>query len=387
MTTAEKKAPVDQLPLADRTRSVLRAAAYGGGLLATAGVVAAGVLLGQVEVAKRIIPLAEAPPPRGDGRYGERFRGRPLRLVVLGDSSAAGYGVRRPRETPAALLANGLARRLQRPVVARTFAVVGATSARLRPQVDAALEEQPDLAVILVGANDVTHNDNRTAAVRHLAEAVRALRAAGAEVVVGTCPDLGAIQPIYPPLRWLARYWSRQLAAAQTVAVVEAGGRTVSLGDLLGPRFVSEPHKLFGSDKFHPSADGYAVAMAAILPTAIAAMLHRDLPVDEVHAAQTASGKVPSVPEAAGFGIGSRQAAGVEVRSLPQAAAEAARKPGTEVSGTSVGGRERGPGGRWAQLRHRMWEVLHLPENPAPADTARRWAAPVDTTAVEGQPT
>lgn len=386
MTTAEKKALVDQ-PAAARTRSVLRVAAYGGGLLATAGAVAAGVLLGQVEVAKRIIPLAEAPPPRGDGRYGERFRGRPLKLVVLGDSSAAGYGVRRPRETPAALLGNGLARRLRRPVVTRTFAVVGATSKRLAPQVEAALEERPDLAVIMIGANDVTHNDNRSAAVRYLADAVRALRAGGAQVVVGTCPDLGAIRPIHPPLRWLARYWSRQLAAAQTVAVVEAGGRTVSLGDLLGPRFVSEPLKFFGSDRFHPSADGYAVAMAAVLPTATAVMLSRG----EVHAAQTASAEVPSVPEAAGFGsafgIGSRRAARFDVRSLPQAAAEAARKPGTEVSGVSVGGRERGPGGRWAQLRHRMWEVLHLPENPAPAEAnRRRWAAPVGTT-VEGQPT
>lgn len=383
MTTAEKKAPVDRLPAATRTRSVLRAAAYGGGLLATAGAVAATVLLGQVEVAKRIIPLAEAPPPRGDGRYGQRFTGRPLKMVVLGDSSAAGYGVHRPRETPAALLGNGLARRLRRPVIARTFAVVGATSKRLAPQVEAALDERPDLAVILIGANDVTHNDNRAAAVRYLADAVRALRAAGAEVVVGTCPDLGAIRPIHPPLRWLARYWSRRLAAAQTVAVVEAGGRTVSLGDLLGPRFVSEPHKLFGSDKFHPSADGYAVAMAAVLPTAIAALLPRD----EVLAAQMPSGKVPSVPEAAGFGIGPRQAADVEVRSLPRAAAKAARKPGTEVSGVSVGGRERGPGGRWAQLRHRMWEVLHLPENPAPVEADHRWSAPVQATAVEGQPT
>jgi lysophospholipase L1-like esterase len=387
MTTAEKKAPVDQLPAA-RAWSVLRVAAYGSGLLATAGVVAAGVLLGQVEVAKRIIPLAEAPPPRGDGRYGERFRGRPVKLVVLGDSSAAGYGVHRPRETPAALLGNGLARRLQRPVIARTFAVVGATSRRLAPQVEAALEEHPDLAVILVGANDVTHNDNRTAAVRYLADAVRALRAAGAQVVVGTCPDLGAIRPIHPPLRWLARYWSRQLAAEQTVAVVEAGGRTVSLGDLLGPRFVREPLKMFGSDRFHPSADGYAVAMAAILPTATAAMLSRD----EVPAAQTVSAEVPSLPEAAGFGpvfgIGTGDASGFAVRSLPEAAAVAARKPGTEVSGVSVGGRERGPGGRWAQLRHRMWEVLHLPENPASSEHHGRSAAPVgSTTAVEGQPT
>ena len=115
-------------------------------------------------------------------------------------------------------------------------------SAGLPPQVDTALEH---------AARPRGHPDRRQRRhpprparrppCAHLADAVRALRAAGAEVVVGTCPDLGTIQPIQPPLRWLARRWSRQLAAAQTIAVVEAGGRTVSLGDLLGPRVRRRP--------------------------------------------------------------------------------------------------------------------------------------------------
>ena len=46
---------------------------------------------------------------------------------------------------------------------------------------------------------------------------------AGAEVVVGTCPDLGTIEPVPQPLRWIARRASRQLAAAQTIAVGRGG--------------------------------------------------------------------------------------------------------------------------------------------------------------------
>ena len=57
--------------------------------------------------------------------------------------------------------------------------------------------------------------------------------------MVGTCPDLGTIRPIAQPLRAYARRLSRELAAAQTIAVVAAGGRTVSLGDLLGPEFAT----------------------------------------------------------------------------------------------------------------------------------------------------
>ncbi|SCL54534.1 Lysophospholipase L1 [Micromonospora citrea] len=323
-----------------RARQVARFAAIGTGAAAAAAVATGGVLLGQARQARRTIPMAEAPPPRCDGVYGPKLPGPPVTVVVLGDSSAAGYGVHRRRETPGALLATGLSRRLQRPVRLHRFAVVGAISSGLRHQVEAALECRPDVAVILIGGNDVTNRTPLGLAVRYLVEAVRTLRAAGCEVVVGTCPDLGAIRPIQPPLRWLARRWSRQLAAAQTVAVVEAGGWTVSLGDLLGPRFAAEPTRMFAWDRFHPSAEGYAVAAAALLPTVLSAL---------------------------GAGQERRPARGEGVTSLPAAAQEAARQPGTEVSGTRVRGRERGPAGRWAQLRRRAFFGVGAVPQPGPA--------------------
>lgn len=318
---------------------IARIIGYGVAGAAAGALGGAAVLLGQAQQARRTIPRAQAPPPRGDGRYGGKAGGEPLNLVVLGDSVAAGYGVTKPRQTPGALLAIGISRRLGRPVRLRRLAVVGSESRQLAPQVDAALELPPDLAVIIVGGNDVTHRIPPAVAVRHLVAAVRRLRAAGAEVVVGTCPDLGTIRPIRPPLRWLARRLSRQLATAQTVAVVEAGGWTVSLGDLLGPQFAAEPQRMFGLDRFHPSAEGYATAAAAILPTVLAAL---------------------------GVGHPSRTAAGI--RSLPHAAVTASRRAGTEVSGASVAGRERGPAGRWAALRTRVRSAIR-PSDAVETDT------------------
>jgi lysophospholipase L1-like esterase len=316
--------------------------------MAGAVVGGAALLLGQVQFARHTIPRAQAPPPRAAGRYGGK-RGRPLTMVMLGDSGAAGYGATKPRQTPGALLATGISRRLGRPVQLRTLAVVGATSQRLAPQVEAALELPPDLAVIIVGANDITHRHSPAEAVRHLADAVRALRGSGAQVVVGTCPDLGTIMPIQPPLRWLASRWSRHLARAQTVAAVEAGAWTVSLGDLLGPRFAAEPHRMFGVDRFHPSPEGYATAAAVLLPTALAALGVVD----------------PRV-------ISREQG----VRSLPRAAVEASQHAGTEVSGASVAGRDRGPAGRWAALRTRVVAVIR-PTDAEPAhDSEPESAAP-----------
>jgi lysophospholipase L1-like esterase len=302
----------------------------GGVTGAVAGVTAlsAGLLLRQAADARKIIPLAEAPPPRGDGLYGAKFGGKPITMVILGDSSAAGYGVHRPRETPGALLATGVSRRLHKPVRLHRVAVVGSMSSGLPYQVDAALDYHPDVAVILIGGNDVTHASDRTAAVHYLGDSVRRLRAAGCRVVVGTCPDFGAIQPIKPPLRWLARKWSRDLAAAQTVAVVESGGRTVSLGNLLGPMFEADPVRMFSADHFHPSAEGYARAAAVVLPTLLAVLGEDDRPA----------------------------LSGTEgVRSLEEAAQEAVRAAGTEVSAIQVDGRDHGPAGLWAELRRHPW--------------------------------
>ena len=43
------------------------------------------------------------------------------------------------------------------------------------------------------------------------------------------------------------------------MAVVAEGGRTVSLGSLLGPQFASD-RTMFSSDEFHPSAAGYVLS-------------------------------------------------------------------------------------------------------------------------------
>jgi lysophospholipase L1-like esterase len=326
-------------------RRLARATAYGGGGLGVAGAIAAGLLYGQAELARRSIPHADSPPPRPDGRYGTEYDGPDLRVAVLGDSSAAGYGVDRARDTTGALLAAGLVERLQRPVDLHCHALVGAVSASLDHQVTRALTHRPELSIILVGVNDVTHRVRSGVAVGHLARAVARLRDGGSEVVVCTCPDLGTIQPILPPLRWIVRRWSRAMAAAQTVAAVSAGARTVSLGDLLGPQFASAPERMFGADRFHPSAVGYAAAAAAILPTAITAVVGP-------------AAERPRLSPTEG------------IRSLTRAAVEAVEMPGTEVSPAQVSGTDRGPAGRWAQLRRRVRQFTERPHDPANESSA-----------------
>jgi lysophospholipase L1-like esterase len=335
-----------------RRKLVLAAAWTGGGLGALAALVGAlfGVVIGETKLARRRIPQAvDEPPVSHDTTWaaaGVSPSRPPIRLAVLGDSSAAGYGVQRDRDTPAARLAIGISAIARRPVHVTNVAVVGAESRLLPAQLDELGDLHPDVAVIMIGANDVTHRIRPDDAVPFLADAVRRLRARGAAVVVGTCPDLGTIRPLAQPLRYIARHLSRQLAKQQTIAVVEAGGRTVSLGDLLGPLF-ARSRELFSDDQFHPSAAGYAAAAEHLLPSVLDALGLRT----RSRSASTFTTRLP--------------------KSVSRAAAQAASRPGTEVAATRTHRKHR-RGVPLAQLRRRRTRrpVPSSPEDAVPVTPA-----------------
>ncbi|WP_033423873.1 SGNH/GDSL hydrolase family protein [Actinomadura flavalba] len=320
-----------------RARRIATAAAYGGGGITAVGGFTVGLVFVEARLARKIIQATPStPPPVADGHYGPSGPA-PLSFVMLGDSTAAGLGVGSPDETPGALLAAGLSAISGRGVKLTNVALSGSRSAALDGQVERALAARPDVAVIMIGANDVTARVSPAESVGHLVRAVERLRDAGCEVVVGTCPDLGSVKPLMQPLRWIARRASRRLAAAQTIVVVERGGRSVSLGDLLGHEFAADPLGMFSDDRYHPSARGYAAAAAAVLPSMAAALgLDPDFDV----APEPRRGRRPGV--------------------LPVylAAAEAAEEPGTEVSAAQLVGHR-----RWATLLRRR----SVPD-PAPAE-------------------
>ena len=322
---------------ARRARRIAQVAAYGGGFgvagIGAVGAIGYGVIKVEARLARRFIGQPFDGSPDDNGLYGAGSS-PPIELLVLGDSTAAGQGADHASQTVGAILANGVSAFSGRPVRVTNVAVVGAESSGLELQVINALDAvpRPDAAAILVGANDVTHRIDKSVAVRHLGDAVRRLTDAGAQVVVGTCPDLGTLEPVGQPLRALVRRWSRDLAAAQIVAVVEAGGRTVSLGDLIGPEFARAPREMFSQDRFHPSSAGYARAASAMLPTMCVAL--------GLWAEDSTAG-----PD---------WLRGDTIGPVSLEATRAVREPGTEVSATEIGGKARGPRGRWAIGLHRV---------------------------------
>jgi lysophospholipase L1-like esterase len=308
-----------------RPRRVAATALIGSGATLTGFY---GFLIGEAVLARRAIGTSDDRPPSPNGVYGDDHPGSPIRLLVIGDSAAVGYGMTSAEATPPAMLGLGLSHVMDAPVEVRSQAVVGAQTFELMEQIDREGDFEPHVAVIVVGTNDVTNQVPPSTSARQLGEVVGRLVAADCEVVVGTTPDLGSVRPIMQPLRAVARRWSRNLARKQTIAVVNAGGRAVSLGDLLGTLFVEKRDIMFGLDRFHPSETGYANMVSVLVPAVAASLRER------ARTLAYASYPVTEPPR--------------DLMSVREAAAEAAENAGTQVVQDAAQG-----GGRWATVLRR----------------------------------
>lgn len=194
--------------------------------------------------------------------------GRVLTLALLGDSIAFGQGADRPTDTMGPRLARAL-EAAGTPTRVEIHAVPGARSAALDAQVRIALAGRPDVAVIVIGANDMTHLVPVEHAAEQLGRAVRTLRANRVEVVVVPAPDLAALPFVPPQFRQLVRAASASLRREQTRVAIGAGARVAHV-DGLAEAFVADAG-LFSADRFHPSSRGYELIARAVLPAVTAA--------------------------------------------------------------------------------------------------------------------
>jgi lysophospholipase L1-like esterase len=197
----------------------------------------------------------------------------PLRLAVLGDSIGYGTGARHREDTlgprlAAALTGEGFG------VELAVLAVPGAASADLPAQVRRAAPLRPDLAVVVIGANDLARFVPPAAACRFLTDAVRTLQDGGADVVVVPAPDLSAVPWVPVAFRDAVAAASALLQRHQAEAAAGAGARVAHVSQQIGQDFARDP-ALFAADRFHPSSAGYARIAAALTPAVLAAARDR----------------------------------------------------------------------------------------------------------------
>jgi len=192
----------------------------------------------------------------------------PLRLLILGDSSAAGVGTDRQATALSGRLVEGLVARTGRAVQWKLVARTGITTGEALALMQAEPADPFDVAVVALGVNDVTALRGRA---RWLADVARvtarlAERHAVRRVLWSGLPPMHLFPALPQPLRGviglharvfdgaLGDWCVRRTASARATEAGHAVARTATVYVPL-PR-MTDP-SLIASDGFHPGPGAY----------------------------------------------------------------------------------------------------------------------------------
>lgn len=202
-----------------------------------------------------VVPLPEPPGARA-GRIGNGDGA--LRLLVIGDSSAMGVGAPHQDKALALPLARHLAQRLDRAVRWRLIGHTGLTSEATLEHLRNESVPEADLAVVVVGVNDITQQVPVAQALKHRTAIAIWLNAhvGVADVLFPALPEMELFPSLPQPLAW----WAGQMAQRNN----RAQARWAKSWPLAAPRVGHVPMdgvmraELMGLDGFHPGPRLYA---------------------------------------------------------------------------------------------------------------------------------
>jgi lysophospholipase L1-like esterase len=193
----------------------------------------------------------------------------PLRLLMIGESTAAGVGAESHADGLPGLTARAVAGHTGRSVAWRVLGRNGATArAALTDLLAPAEDVRADVAVIVLGVNDTLRFHSPARWRRDLAALVAAVRerCGPIPVVLAGVPPVGRFPALPQPLRGvlglraaLLDHTARRLAAELPAA------RHVGT-----PVLDASVDAYFCADRFHPSPRGYATWAAALGESAAA---------------------------------------------------------------------------------------------------------------------
>jgi lysophospholipase L1-like esterase len=200
-------------------------------------------------------PLPEPPGPRA-GREGKG--NDEIRLLVIGDSSAVGVGAPHQDLALAKPLARNLARLTGRAVRWTLLAEAGLTSAAALAYLKTRDVPDADLAVVVLGVNDITNQVPLPQALKHRGEIAVWLEAHAevSQVLFPALPEMERFPSLPQPLAWWAGQMSRRNNRAQARWAAGWPLRSplvhhVEMNGLMRP-------DLMAKDGFHPGPGLYA---------------------------------------------------------------------------------------------------------------------------------
>ena len=211
----------------------------------------APILLVQGRRLRRDTPrLADAASPWSGETPGEN----PLRLLVFGDSTAAGVGVDSQLDGLPGNLARSISAHSGRGVQWTAMGENGATARDLLERfIDAATAESYDIVFLTIGANDALTLRSRAAFGRDIRSLLARLRLASpdATILMSSLPAFFRFVLLPNPLRFNLYLHSQSLESEARSIVSRTPGAHMS------PPPPPYTDGFFATDQFHPSANGY----------------------------------------------------------------------------------------------------------------------------------
>jgi lysophospholipase L1-like esterase len=195
--------------------------------------------------------------------------GVPLRLLVVGESTVAGVGAPDHAHALTGQIASALAVRVGRTVRWHAVGKSGATAHVARTRLLAEVPEAPiDVVVLALGVNDVLQFHGPRRWTRDLTQLIADVRerVGAAPVVLASVPPLGRCPAFPQPLRSVLGLRAAALDRAAQRCVRNLAGVAHSAG----PRDMAG---MFGTDRFHPSIEGYH-RWGAQIAESVVSLLH-----------------------------------------------------------------------------------------------------------------
>ncbi|MFM6967611.1 MAG: SGNH/GDSL hydrolase family protein [Microbacteriaceae bacterium] len=178
----------------------------------------------------------------------------PVRVLIVGDSTAAGCGVTERDEMLAARIAHHIGKATARGATWRAIGQNGHRSDEfIRDYLEEALAHPADVIYISLGANDALGVRNRRVAARNLVAIARALRVANPDALIAlsSLPAFFRFTRLPEPLR-STLYRIAQGIERTTRINLESEDRI----SMRKPP-VAYPDDFFARDGFHPGPKGY----------------------------------------------------------------------------------------------------------------------------------
>lgn len=219
------------------------------------------VLAAEIQVARTRPKLPPAPPLRLDGAVAGHLPDPPVRLVWVGDSTAAGVGASTAEASVPHQVAVALGRRVHLTVLAGSGARVADVLADQLPGV-AALH--PDVVFVSVGANDTVHLTPAGDFGQTYRRLLDGLAGVDRVVLLGV-PDMGSPPRFLQPLRAIVGWRGRALDSRVRAAAGDRHGvHYVDIAGRTGPAMRQDPDRYFSADGYHPGDAGYRLWADAV---------------------------------------------------------------------------------------------------------------------------